>query len=266
MPAKRAPSRDGQNEADELVPQLQSRMEELRDRFPELASSVETALPAAQPEKPAAVLHGAQSACQVAFKDQQASEAEVASLELGCNELLAVLRWGVSVLQQAQVNLIDAWDKYYQAARTAQLEVQRTRPSSSNSGNAEHVQKLFQDLDADQLQQMAVSFANAAKAAREEAELKETQKPPSSVPPNFGSANASNEEASLQTSQPAVLQADVQDSGSVPPANTSAPAGDGSGGATAVHIPPGGSGGGSSEKRDASKSPSRSPHLSKSPS
>ena len=67
-------------------------MDDLKVQFPDLAKSVQTAMEPVLPIAAlAAVLHSAQAACQVAFKELQSAEATVANLEIEANDLLAEL-------------------------------------------------------------------------------------------------------------------------------------------------------------------------------
>ena len=141
-------------------------MDELREKFPDLAASVQAMGEAPVSDKPAAVLHSAQSACQVAFKQLQAAEEETAELEVECNELVADLREKVEKLQKVQASLVQIRLKYDETARNAQLEVQRTRHAGSGTLEAEHVHKLVQEFGPDQLEAMAKNLSEAATAAR----------------------------------------------------------------------------------------------------
>ena len=64
-------------------------------------------------------------------------------------------------------------DKYDSTARAAQLEVQRIRShTSANPADAQHFGKLVQELDPDELEQVASSLVNAAREARTKTEVR----------------------------------------------------------------------------------------------
>ena len=153
------------SELEELVPLLQANLPQLQAQFPALAKSLQNfEVPTAAP---AAVLHGAQSACQVAFKELQHAETDVAQLELDINETLAEVREKVQILSEKQESLVQLRAKYDEAAKTAQLEVQRTRTNGYVESETEHVCKLVQQYSPDQLEVMAASLTKAAQEARD---------------------------------------------------------------------------------------------------
>ena len=106
----------------ELLPLLADKLPELEKLCPEIAKSVKGFVSPA-PAAPAAALHGAQSTCQIAFKDLQAAETQVSEFESEASELVAELRRKISQLITAQLELTSARAKYEEAATAVQLEV-----------------------------------------------------------------------------------------------------------------------------------------------
>ena len=154
----------------ELLPLLQDKLAEFEVKFPDIAKSVKEL---AQPAAPAAALHGAQSACQIAFRELQAAETQVSEHESEANELVAELREKVRQLNDSQAELAVARTKYEEAAKTAQSEVQKHTKVAGD----DHVHALITSLEPDKLQQIAASLAEAAKTAREKATVQQQSLP-----------------------------------------------------------------------------------------
>ena len=135
----------------------------MQSLFPELAETLQSRLGPAQ-QAPAASLHNTQAACQIAFREMQVVENDVSELEVAAADLVSALRAKITELNDRQVDLASARDSYDAAARAAQLEVQKTRPASKSE--TEHVSALTKELSPQQLEQLSVSLAEAAKSAR----------------------------------------------------------------------------------------------------
>ena len=112
------------------------------------------------------MLHGAQTACQIAFRELQNAGSDATQLELDINDMLAEVREKVQQLSEAQQQLVELRAKYDTAAKNAQLEAQRTRTSGYVESETEHVCKLVQQYSPDQLEVMSASLAKAAKEVR----------------------------------------------------------------------------------------------------
>ena len=83
---------------DELLQSLQAQLPLLQQQFPALAKSLQQLEPPTA--SPAAVLYGAQSACQKAFKELQVAETQAANLEIEVNDMLAEVRDKIQLLSE----------------------------------------------------------------------------------------------------------------------------------------------------------------------
>ena len=152
---------------------LQQQLPQLEEQFPELAKQVRSANPPPV-VAPAALLHDAQTSCQIAFKELQQSEAVAVQLESECAEMVAQLHKKVDDLREAQELLAVARIKYDDAAKQAQLQVQKSRPIPSPAGQQQHmseeqqhISELLSVLAPAQLEEVAKTLVQAAKQARE---------------------------------------------------------------------------------------------------
>ena len=160
----RQSSRDSQNSAhEELLSLLQSQLPALQSQFPDLAKHVQVLAP--QPA-PAAVLHGAQTNCQIVFKELQMAEQTAKDLEVEAADLVVELQQKVAALAEAQATVLEVRKKYDEAAQNAQEVVQKHRPTSAVAVAAS-VDDLAKQLEPDQLEAAAIAFNQAAKAARD---------------------------------------------------------------------------------------------------
>ena len=82
----------------------------------------------------------------------QAVETDVAELETAAADLVQQLRDKISELHDRQLELATARENYDKAARNAQLEVQKARPTSTVQAETEHVSALMRELNPDQLE------------------------------------------------------------------------------------------------------------------
>ena len=144
-----------------LAPIVQEKPPELREKFPDLAKSLEEALEP-PPASPAAALHGAQSQCQKAFKTLQSAERIAIDLEKEAADLVTALREKVSDLHEAQTLLNDARRFYDKAAAAVTEEVskQSTKPDEG------HVSALINSLGHDDLAKVAIALSEAAAAKK----------------------------------------------------------------------------------------------------
>ena len=145
----------------ELLPLLRDKIPELEKDFPHIAKSVKELINPA-PAFPAAALHGAQAACQIAFRELQSAESHVSEYESEANELVADLRAKVVQLNDAQSALSIARAKYEDAAKAAQSEVTKY----TKEPGQDHVNALISSLTPDKLDEIAKSLAAAALQAR----------------------------------------------------------------------------------------------------
>ena len=145
---------------------LHAQLPSLEEKCPEVAKQIKDALPTVPAQAPAALLHGAQTACQVAFKELQHAESDASQLELEINDTLAEVREKVQALNVLQNDLVQLRAKYDIAAKAAQIEVQRTRTNGHVESEIDHVFKLVQQYTPDQLEVMAASLSKAAREVR----------------------------------------------------------------------------------------------------
>jgi len=247
---------------DALIPLLQARMEEMQDLFPDLADSLKKHL--AAPPAPAETLHDAQTACQIAFREMQVMENDVAELEASTADLVQQLRTSITDLADKQVELSISRENYDKAARIAQLQVQKSRPAPDAKSEAEHVQHLMRELSPEQLEQVAISLAAAAKEAREnQTHVEEISPDPTTqaMETDGAAAAATAAAAAFGAPPPGPVAAGIAESGlphgnpppSVPLGHTAAPPPD---------IPvPGGTESGGTARREGSRSPRREPSF-----
>ena len=145
----------------ELLPLLQDKLPELEAKFPDIAKSVKEFVQP-QPAAPAAALHGAQSACQIAFRDLQTAESQVSEFESEASELVAELRSKIAQLNEAQLNLASVRKRYDDAAKVAQTEVKK----HTNTSDEDQIATMVSSLEPEKLQEIAERLAEAATQAR----------------------------------------------------------------------------------------------------
>jgi hypothetical protein len=179
---------------------LQSHMPELEKQFPEIAKTVTAFVQPVQPAAPAAALHGAQSKCQIAFRELQSAESEVSELEVTANELVAELRNKVKQLADAQLVLAEARTSYDNAAKVAHTEVQK----HSKSDALNFVDNIIADLEPDKLEEVAKRMSEAAAAAR----IKERDAPQS---PKGGTTTPRQDPPPAQSDAPMGIAQNVGD-------------------------------------------------------
>ena len=145
---------------------LQQQLPELEAQFPELAKHVKDANPVPV-VAPAALLHDAQAACQKAFKELSQAESKASEIEDDAAELVATLHQKVEDLREAQGKVAIARGKYDEAAKIAQLQVQRARPIGTGEQEKEHIVEPMATLQSHQLEEVASALVLAAKSARQ---------------------------------------------------------------------------------------------------
>jgi len=237
-------------------------MSEIGNMFPDLADSLKKHL--AAPPAPAETLHDAQTACQIAFREMQVMENDVAELEANTADLVQQLRTSIQDLADKQVELSITRENYDKAARVAQLQVQKSRPAPDAKSEAEHVQHLMRELTPEQLEQVAVSLAAAAKEAREnQTHVEEVSPEPATqaMDTEVQTAAATTASTTVDAPPPEGVAAGIAQGGllnsnpppSVPLGHTAAPA-------PGVSASSGTESGGAA-RRERSRSPTREPSF-----
>ena len=140
---------------------LQRHLAILEIKFPGLSEHVKGVFEPDVEPTPASILHNAQSSCQIAFKDMQAAEAAVASIEAQCGKCSKQLRELIGQLNDAQIELHTARHKYDEAALAAQEQVQK---NASKDSSASQVSAIIGDLGTEQLEKLSQQVADAIKA------------------------------------------------------------------------------------------------------
>ena len=206
----------------ELLPLLQDKLPELEQRFPDIAKSVKEYVQPT-PAAPAAALHGAQSACQIAFRDLQTAESNVSELEAEASEMVSELRAKIAQLNSAQLALVDVRNRYDEAAKTAQTEVSKHK-RTSNSGEDQFA-ALVSTMGPAQLQEMSEKLAAAAKEAANTAQQQaEQNKAAPSAEAAEQPPNAQAQQPMEQTLAPAATTAALEQQSVQPVDASTAPA------------------------------------------
>jgi len=130
-----------------LVAILQKQLPQLQQHFPDLAKQVQDFV--APTQAPAQVLHSAQAACQIAYKELSAAESLAANLEEQAAELVQSLQDKVEELRSAQEAVHGARVAYDSAAKTAQDEVQKLRSAPSDVQS--NFDAMLQQMSPEQL-------------------------------------------------------------------------------------------------------------------
>jgi hypothetical protein len=144
--AKKSEASDAASEAS-LVAILQKQLPQLQQHFPDLAKQVQEFV--APVQAPAQVLHTAQAACQIAYKELSAAESLAANLEEQAAELVQSLQDKVEELRSAQEAVHSARVAYDIAAKTAQDEVQKLRSAPSDVQS--NFDAMLQQMSPEQL-------------------------------------------------------------------------------------------------------------------
>ena len=159
----------GGAKAKELSPAelLAPHLSKLEKQFPGLSTAASQVF-APEPLAPAAALHSAQSACQIALKSLQAAENTVAELDKDCAELAIELRAKIADLSSAQIILAEARVSYDDKARAAQVEVRKSK--SNVNDEVVQITELFHQMDVTQLEKISKAIADAVLAANSKSE------------------------------------------------------------------------------------------------
>ena len=143
---KKSEASDAASEAS-LVAILQKQLPQLQQHFPDLAKQVQDFV--APVQAPAQVLHSAQAACQIAYKELSAAESLAANLEEQAAELVQSLQDKVEELRSAQEAVHGARVAYDSAAKTAQDEVQKLRSAPTDVQS--NFDAILQQMSPEQL-------------------------------------------------------------------------------------------------------------------
>ena len=143
---KKSEASDAASEAS-LVAILQKQLPQLQQHFPDLAKQVQDFV--APVQAPAQVLHSAQAACQIAYKELSAAQSLEANLEEQAAELVQSLQDKVEELRSAQEAVHGARVAYDVAAKTAQDEVQKLRSAPSDVQS--NLDAMLQQMSPEQL-------------------------------------------------------------------------------------------------------------------